>query len=113
MKSTSKCYDTVTKKYYREAEMWQRDECTSCYCGSDRKPECTQTTCPPVFCRAPLKIEQRCCLVCPDTIQQGKGNTWIVDKHLALTEKPKDLQGRKKYEFCGTDYFLLSSFAHA
>ncbi|CAH3147100.1 unnamed protein product [Pocillopora meandrina] len=71
VKSTSKCYDTVTKKYYREAEMWQRDECTSCYCGSDRKPECTQTTCPPVFCRAPLKIEQRCCLVCPDTIQQG------------------------------------------
>ena len=72
VKSTSKCYDTVTEKYYREAELWQRDECTSCYCGNDRKPECTETTCPPVFCEVPLKIEQRCCPVCPDTIQQGK-----------------------------------------
>ncbi|XP_078379710.1 cysteine-rich motor neuron 1 protein-like isoform X2 [Oculina patagonica] len=71
VKSTSKCYDTVTEKYYREAEMWQRDECTSCYCGNDRKPECTETNCPPVFCEAPIKIKQRCCPVCPDTIQQG------------------------------------------
>ena len=74
VKSTSKCYDTVTGKYYREAELWQRDECTSCYCGSDRKPECTETACPPLFCEAPLKIKQRCCPVCPDTIQQGKDN---------------------------------------
>ena len=74
VKSTSKCYDTVTEKYYREAELWQRDECTSCYCGSDRKPECTETACPPLFCEAPLKIKQRCCPVCPDTIQQGKHN---------------------------------------
>lgn len=74
VKSTSKCYDTVTGKYYREAELWQRDECTSCYCGSDRKPECTETACPPLFCETPLKIKQRCCPVCPDTIQQGKDN---------------------------------------
>ena len=74
VKSTSKCYDTVTEKYYREAELWQRDECTSCYCGADRKPECTETACPPLFCEAPLKIKQRCCPVCPDTIQQGKDN---------------------------------------
>jgi len=71
VKSTSKCYDTVTQKYYREAELWQRDECTSCYCGNDRKPVCTEITCPPVFCEKPMKIEQRCCPVCPANIQQG------------------------------------------
>lgn len=80
VKSTSKCYDTVTEKYYREAEMWQRDECTSCYCGNDRKPECTETYCPPVFCEAPIKIKQRCCPVCPDTIQQGKCNKSPIDR---------------------------------
>ena len=74
VKSTSKCYDTVTEKYYREAELWHRDECTSCYCGSDRNPECTETACPPLFCEAPLKIKQRCCPVCPDTIQQGENS---------------------------------------
>lgn len=71
VKSTSKCYDTVTKKYYREAELWQRDECTSCYCGDDRKPVCTVTSCPPVYCEAPMKIEQRCCPVCPVKVEQG------------------------------------------
>ena len=75
VKSTSHCYDTVTKKYYREAELWQRDDCTSCYCGEDRKPECTNTNCPPLECKAPLKIEKRCCRVCPDTIQQGELQT--------------------------------------
>ena len=60
--------------------MWQRDECTSCYCGSDRKPECTQTDCPPLFCEAPMKIKQRCCPVCPDIIQQGKCSKFAVDR---------------------------------
>lgn len=71
VKSTSKCFDTVTQNYYREAELWQRDECTSCTCGNDRKPVCTHTACPPVFCELPMKIEGRCCPVCPSNIQQG------------------------------------------
>ncbi|KAK2564952.1 Cysteine-rich motor neuron 1 protein [Acropora cervicornis] len=71
VKSTSKCYDTITKKYYGEAELWQRNKCTSCYCGNDRKPVCTHTVCPPVFCELPMDIEGRCCPVCPANIQQG------------------------------------------
>ncbi|XP_029197968.1 cysteine-rich motor neuron 1 protein-like [Acropora muricata] len=71
VKSTSKCYDTITKKYYGEAELWQRNKCTSCFCGNDRKPVCTHTVCPPVFCELPMDIEERCCPVCPANIQKG------------------------------------------
>lgn len=78
VKSTSKCYDTVTKKYYREAELWERDECTSCYCGDDRKPVCSVTSCPPVYCEAPMKIEQRCCPVCPVKVEQGERGVRLV-----------------------------------
>ena len=87
VKSTSKCYDTVTKKYYREAELWQRDECTSCYCGDDRKPVCTVTSCPPVYCEAPMKIEQRCCPVCPVKVEQGERGELLVWVRVRATSR--------------------------
>ena len=102
MKSTSKCYDTVTEKYYREAELWQRDECTSCYCGNDRKPVCSQTSCPPVFCEAPMKIEQRCCPVCPAIIQQGGREAYFLFFNLS------DAISRWRFSVIGP--FLLKRF---
>lgn len=87
VKSTSKCYDTVTKKYYREAELWQRDECTSCYCGDDRKPVCTVTSCPPVYCEAPMKIEQRCCPVCPVKVEQGERGVRLACVRMRATSR--------------------------
>ena len=60
----AKCHDSLSNKFYGEAETWEPNDCTVCVCRNGT-PECLATVCRHPDCKEPLYIKGQCCPVCP------------------------------------------------
>lgn len=63
---TKRCYDLVTKKFYRTEEIWTRGEfaCAACVCKRNGQLKCWDMKCKVPRCQATARVEGRCCRFC-------------------------------------------------
>ena len=64
-----KCFDLVTRKSYRNGEIWIRGDfaCTACVCKRNGQFSCWAIQCNIPGCKDPARVEGRCCKFCMDT----------------------------------------------
>ena len=67
---TKRCYDLVTKTFYRTGEIWTRGEfaCAACVCKQNGLLNCWDMKCKVPRCQATARVEGRCCRFCFENI---------------------------------------------
>lgn len=67
---TKRCYDLVTKTFYRTGEIWTRGEfaCAACVCKRNGLLKCWDMKCKVPRCQATARVEGRCCRFCFENI---------------------------------------------
>lgn len=96
-----RCYDLVTRKSYRNGEIWIRGDftCTACECESSGQLYCWSIKCNVPRCKDPVRVEGRCCEFCLDSdakkVCHFNGKTFFQSEIIVLQDRKTICQCQK------------------